>query len=116
MLTDQSGNLFLRNIRRAERVDHDGNGLGNTDSVSQLHFRAAGESSSDDVLGDVTSHIARRTIHFRWILTGECATPVAAVAAVSINNDFATGEPCIAHRSADDEAASRIDVIPGFCI
>ena len=38
-------------------INHDGNGLGNADSVSQLNFALIGQAGSDNVLGNPAGSI-----------------------------------------------------------
>ena len=75
-----------------------------------------GESCGDDVLCDVTRHVAGRAVDLGWIFSGERAAAVTAVAAVGVDDDFAASEACITHRAADDEAAGGIDVEFGFAV
>src|SRR5256712_7864139 len=112
--TDQGGDLFFRNRGGTESFRHNGNGFGDTDGVSQLHFRLSGEAGSHDVLGDVAGHVASRTIHLRRILAGERAATMAAVSAVSVDDNLATGQSRVAHWTAANEAARRVDGIIGF--
>ena len=71
------------------------------------------ESRRDDVLGHVTRHVAGRAVDLARVLAREGAAAMTAVAAVGIDDNFASGQSAIAMRSADDEAAGRIDVIDG---
>src|SRR6266403_1301677 len=41
MFANEFSDLFLRNGRRTETIHHDGNGIGNADGVSELHFSLA---------------------------------------------------------------------------
>src|SRR5262249_12883214 len=77
-------------------------------------FGALGQAGGNDVLGDVTRHVAGRAVHFRRILAGEGAATVAAVAAVTVNDNFAAGQARVAHRPADNKAAGRGDMALGL--
>src|SRR5580692_1631077 len=85
--------------------------LGNADRIRDLDFAFGRESCCDDVFRDVTRHVTRRAIDLARVLAREGAATMTAVAAVGVDDYFAAGESAIAMRSADDEAAGRIDVI-----
>src|SRR5713226_1009989 len=99
--TDERSDFFFRHVRGAEGFRHDGNGLGDADGVSQLHFRLSRQARSHNVLGDVARHVASRAIHLRGILAGERAAAVPAVTAVAVDDNLAPGQSRVAHRSAN---------------
>ncbi len=66
-----------------------------------------------NVLGDIPSHVAGRTIDLRRILARKRAAAVPAHAAVAVHDDLAAREAGIAVRSADHEAPGRVDVVLG---
>src|SRR5262245_55720880 len=74
------------------------------------------QSRGDEVLGNVTSHVAGGAVDLRWILAGKSTAAVATVAAVGVNDDLAPCDAGVSHRSADDETASGIDVGLGALI
>src|SRR5713226_738438 len=113
-ITDEGGDFFFWYRGRAERLRHDGDRLRYTDGISQLDFRLSGQARGHNVLRDVARHVASRTIHLRGIFAGEGAAAVAAVSAVGVDDDLATGQTRVAHGTTDDEAAGRIDVIFRF--
>ena len=49
-------------------------------------------------------------------MPAESAAAVTARAAVGVHDDLAAGEAGVAHRSADDKAAGRVDVILGVLV
>src|SRR5262249_33105696 len=84
--------------------------------IRQLNFAAIGESGRNDVLGDITSQIAGRAIDLCRILATESATAVTSHTAVGVDDDLATGQAGVAHRSANNEAPRRVDVVLGIGI
>src|SRR5207249_867662 len=104
---DQRGDRFFRNRCRAESFRHDGNWLGHTNRIRQLHFRLTRQARGNNVLGDVARHVTRRAIHLRWVFAGKCAAAMTAVASVSVNNDLASSQARVAHGSADYKATRR---------
>src|SRR5262245_54276822 len=97
----------------AEGVHQDADRLGYSDGVGQLDFAAVGQAGSHNVFGDVTGHVAGRTVNFGRVFAAECAAAVAAHAAVGVHNDLAPGQPGIAHGAAYDETPRRVNVILG---
>src|SRR5439155_2348367 len=91
-------------------ADRDTNRLGHADRVRELHLGAAREPGLDDVLGNVPAHVAGRAVDLRRILPGERPTAVGAAPAVAVDDDFATGQPRVAVRTADDKLPRRVDV------
>ena len=80
-----------------------------TDGVGKLDFAARRESGGDDVLRHPAAHVSGAAIDLARVLAGKCAAAVTTHAAVAIDDDLAAGETGVALRSADDEAAGRID-------
>src|SRR5256885_6291898 len=60
---DQRRDFFFGNGRSAEGFGHDGDWLGDSDGVSQLHFRLSRQARSHDVLRDVARHVASRAVY-----------------------------------------------------
>ena len=84
------------------------------DGVGELEFALRGEAGGDDVLRDPAAHVGGAAIHLRRVLAGERAAAVTAHAAVGVHDDLAAGQTGVALRSADDEAAGRVDEKFGF--
>src|SRR5207248_1470075 len=103
--------LRFGNHRRPKAVDHHGYWLGDADRICELYLAAPCESGRDDVLRDPARRVTCRAINLTRIFAAKCAAAVPAHAPVSVDDDLAAGEPRIALRSADDEAAGRIDVV-----
>ena len=112
MLTNQADQLIVRQAvgRGALRVDPDVERIGIADGIGKLNFTLTGELGSDDVLGDVPGHVGGGTIHLGGIFAAESTAAVPATAAVSIHNDFPSGQTAISVWPAHQKAARRIDV------
>ena len=110
-LAHEAGDALIGDKPRAVRIDPHTDRVGHADRVGQLHFAFFGESRGDDVLGDMPGHISGRTIDLGRVLAAERATAMPAPAAVTIDDDFAPGQPRIAVRAADHESARRVDVV-----
>src|SRR5699024_3616094 len=63
----------------------------------------------DHVLGHPAHRVGGRAVDLRRVLAGEGAAAVAGHAAVGVDGDLPAGQCRIAHRSADDEPAGRVD-------
>src|ERR1700683_344677 len=105
----------LRDLRVGDRAGtkgfcHDGDRIGDANSVGKLDFQLASEPRGDGILGHIARHVAGRTINLRGILAGKCAAAVAAVTTVGIHNNLAAGKPRITHGTACDEPARGIDM------
>ena len=109
-LAQGRGEFVLGHDAGVESIDQDRDRLGDADRVGDLDFAFGRESLRDHVFRDVTRHVARRAIDLARILARKRAAAMTAVAAVGIDDNFAAGESAVAMRSADDEAAGRIDV------
>ena len=83
--------------------------VGDADGVRNLHLGPGGEARGDDVLGDPAHRVGTGAVDLRRILAGECAAAVAGGTTVGVDDDLAAGETGVAHRSAGNEAAGRVD-------
>src|ERR1039457_4178101 len=116
VLADELSKLGLSDFAGAECVNADADRLSHADGIGELDFSAISQAGSNDVLGDVSGHISRGTIDLGRILTGKGASAVTARAAVAVHDDLAASEPGVAHRSADNKTACRIDVVLGVLV
>ena len=96
------------------RVDIERQWLGHADGISKLNGAARGEASCDDILGKVARDIRGGTVDLCRVLARKRAAAMRSCAAISINDDLASGQASIAIRSANFKAAGRVDVIVGF--
>jgi hypothetical protein len=99
---------FEANFLGVEGIEADGDGMGMTNGVGELDFYAIGETSGDNVFGDIATHIGGAAVDFGGVFTAEGATPVATGSAVGIDDDFATGETTIPFGPPDDKATGGI--------
>src|SRR5215470_5230626 len=89
---------LVRDLARAECVDHDRDWLGDADRVGDLNLRPLGQSGRHDVLGNVARHVAGGAVDFRRILAREGTAAVRARASVRVDDDLPSGETGVAHR------------------
>ena len=101
--------VLHRNSLRAERIDVHADRLRMPDRVGELHFARDAKPGGDDVLRHPAAHVSGAAIDLGRILAGERAAAVTAHAAVAVDDDLAAGQAGVALRSADDEAAGRVD-------
>src|SRR5262245_1791750 len=116
MFSDQGRNLVLIDLARAEGIHTHRNRIRDSDRVSELNFSALSEPRSYDVLGDITGHVARGSVHLRWIFAREGAAAVAAHSPVAVDDYLSPGQSTISLWTADDEPSGRIDMVFRFRI
>src|SRR5579875_1679551 len=80
------------------------------DGIGQLHFALRCQAGSDDILGNVTTHVGSGAIDFSGIFAAESTAAMPAAAAISVYDDLASCQAAIAVRAALQENARRIDV------
>ena len=97
-------------------VDEDRQGLGDADGVRELDEAALAQLRGDERLRDPAGGVRARAVDLGRVLAGERATAVCAPAAVRVDDDLAPGEPGVALRPADDEAAGRVQVVDGLVV
>ena len=105
------GDLVVRQLARALRIDQDGHRLRDADGVGQLDLAAFREACRHHVLRGVSGRVGSASVHLRGVLARESAAAVAGVAAVGVDDYLAAGQTGVAVWSADDEAAGRVDVV-----
>ena len=113
---DDLAKLVIGLDARAVRIDEHGQGLHNTDGVGDLDESALGEAGGNQGLGGPASGVGGGAIDLGIVLAGEGTTTVGAPAAISIDNDLATGQTGVAVGTADDETAGGVDVVDGVLI
>ena len=97
---DEGNEIVFRHSSGAERIHHNGDGIGCTDGIRDLNLASIGQARCDDVLRHVTRGVRGRTINLGWVFAGKCAAAVSCHTAVRIDDDLATGQPGIAHGAA----------------
>ena len=113
VLADDLDELVGRLERGAVRLDEDGEGLRHADGVRQLHQAAPRQLRVHQRLGDPPREVRRGAVHLAVVFAGEGAAAVRAPAAVGVDDDFATGQTCVALGPADDELAGGLDLRVG---
>merc|ERR1712168_1522379 len=112
VLLDDIQKLLLALRRRTVAEDGDGEWLGDTDGVGDLHQDASAESGLDEGFGDPAGGVGGGTIHFGEVLSGESATTVGTPASVSVDDDLTASQTGVSHGTTDDEFAGRLQVVP----
>jgi len=77
-LRTAASSFLVFHLTGAERLNEDADRLSHADGVRELHLNAVGELRGNDVLGDVTRHVASRTVDLRRIFPRECAAAVTS--------------------------------------
>ena len=106
--------LGFVDVAGAVQVGVDRQRLGDADRVGELQGAAVRQSRGDDVLGEIARGIGGRAIDFGRVLAGEGAAAVRRRAAVSVDDDLASGEAAVAVGPADEKLAGRIDMPDGL--
>src|SRR5262249_47389480 len=91
VLAHQIRDLVLVDFAGAAGVHQNGDGFGYSNRIRELHFATFGEPGRDYVFGNVTSHVARRAIHFRRIFPRKRSAAVRSRAAIRIHDDLSPG-------------------------
>ena len=110
VLAHQFGDVILGDDGGVLSADGDADRVGDADGVGKLHFGAGGETRGDDVLGDVSAHVAGAAVDLDGVLAAERAAAVGAAAAVAVDDDLPAREAGVSMRAADDELAGGVDV------
>lgn len=102
--------LLRRLLRSAVRVDVDGKGLSNTNSVRELDESTSAETGVDQRLGNPSADVGGRSIDLGEILAGEGTTTVGTPATVRVNDDLAAGQTGITLGTTNDKETRRLDL------
>ena len=113
MFAHDGDEFVFADFARAEGVDGDGSGLGDADGVGNLNLALGRQTGGHDVFRYITASIGSGTVYFARVFAGERAAAMRGCTAVGIDNDFAAGEPAVALRPADHEAAGGVDEVFG---
>ena len=93
------------------RVDIERQRLGYADGISDLDGAARGKASGHHVLGEVSGDVGGRAVNLGRVLAAERAAAMRGCAAISVDDDLAARDPCIAIRPTDLERAGGVNVI-----
>ena len=107
---DDLAQFFIADFARAFCIDEDRKRVSEADDVRQLNFAGVREAGRDDVLGDVSCHIACGPVNFCGVFAAEASAAVSAFSAVGIDDNFSAGQAAVAGGAADDKFARRVDV------
>src|SRR5579859_3354571 len=88
ILAHQRGDALFRDVFGAEGIDHNGDRFGNANGVGELDLGFTGQARGHNVLGDVASHVASRTVHLGRIFAGKGAASVTAVSAIAVHDNL----------------------------
>lgn len=86
-------------------VNVDGDGVGDTDTVSDLDEGSLGETSVDQTLGNPSGGISSGSVDLSWVLSGESTTSVTTPATVGIDDDLSSSKTSITAWASDNETA-----------
>ncbi len=111
ILANQVLQAILADLAGAESVHTDRRRFGDTDRIRDLDFASICKTCGNDVLRDISGGVCRRAIDLRWVLAGKSPAAMTSRAAIGIDDDLPAGKATVTHRSADFEAAGRIDVV-----
>lgn len=113
VVADDLDQLVRGLLRGAVGVDVDRQGLGDTNGVRQLNQGTAGQTSSDQRLGDPATDVGSRTIDLGEILAGEGTTTVGTPTTVGVDNDLTASQTGVTLGTTDDEEARGLDLWRG---
>jgi len=94
-------------------LDKQGEWLGNTNSIGELHESTLAEAALDDGLGHLTTDVCSRSVNLGWVLARECTTTVGTPATIGIDDNLSSSQAGISLWSTDDELAAWVDVQMG---
>src|SRR5687768_16482789 len=116
MALDQLDDFFVRDFSSPKSIDHQRDRPRHANGIGHLYLAFAGDTGSNDVLGNVTPGIGCGTVHLGWVLARESTTAVMRGASIAVHDDLATGEATVPHRAANNEASSGIDEVTRVAI
>lgn len=86
-------------------VDVDGDGVSDTDTVSNLDEDSLAETSVDQTLGNPSGGISSGSVDLSGVFAGESTTSVTTPATVSVNDDLSSSKTSITAWASDNETA-----------
>ena len=114
MFANQGNQFFFADFAGAESIDRNRSRFGNADGVGNLDLTLGCQTGGNDVFRNIAAGIGGGTVDFGRVFAGECATAVWGCTTVGIDDDFTAGQTAVALRTADNEAAGRVDQVFGF--
>jgi hypothetical protein len=111
VLSDNLDELGIGLGSGSVRIDVDGEGLCDTDSVRQLDQNSSSELGGNEGLGDPSSSVGGRSVDLGPIFTREGTTTVSTPTTVSVDNDLSASQTSISLRTTDNESTRRLNVV-----
>ena len=111
MFAHQFFDQVVVNHAGAFGVDRDVDRVRHADGVRHLDLALTRQPGGHDVLGHIARGVGGAAVDFGRILSAESATAVRTGAAVGVHDDLASGQAAVALRTANHEAAGRIDQV-----
>ena len=98
-------------------VEHgDGEWLGHSNGVGDLHQAPSAQPGGHEALGHPPGGVGGTPVHLGGVLAREGPASVSAPPAVGVHDDLPAGQPGVTHRAADDEVPTRVDVVLGLLV
>lgn len=90
-------------------VNMDGQWVGETDGVRDLHEDSVGQFVGNERLGDVSTVVGGRSVDLGLVFSGESTATVRAPASIGVDDDLSARESGISSWTADIELARWVD-------
>ena len=90
-------------LHGAVGLDVDGEGVGKTDGVGDLHEDSVAEACGNEGLGDVSSIVGSRSVDLGGVLAGEGTTTVGGPTTIGVDNDLSSGESRVSLGTTNNE-------------
>jgi hypothetical protein len=116
VLADNLGELRVRLLARAVRVDKDGQGLGDTNGVRELHQDTSRKTSCDEGLGNPARSVGGGPVDLGEVLSAESTTTAGSPASVGVNDNLSACDTGVTLGTADHETTRGLDVVDGLVI
>jgi hypothetical protein len=111
VVSDNLDELGIRLGSGSVRVDVDGKGLCDTDSVRELDQSSSSKTSGNEGLCDPSSSVGGRSVDLGPILSRESTTTVGSPTTVGVDNDLSAGQTSVTLRTTNDESTRRLNVV-----
>jgi hypothetical protein len=110
VVPDNLNELARGPVRGAVCLDEEGEGLGDTDGVRQLHECAASQPGRNQRLGDPAPKVGGGTVDLGVVLSRESTTSVGTPATVGVDDDLTSGKTGVTLGTTDDEETRGLDL------
>ncbi|KAH3660058.1 hypothetical protein OGAPHI_007263 [Ogataea philodendri] len=116
VFVDNGHKLIGRELGSSVGVDVDGQWLGNTNGVRELHQTSLSKTSGHQRLGNPSSSVCGGSVDLGEILTRESTTTVSSPSTIGVDNDLSSGQTSVSVRTTDDESTRWLDVVDGLIV